>query len=191
MEYLKMPIQNAIKTDPPCSYRIYVACLASYNAGTLHGKWIDLDYKSLEEVEDEIQVMLKQSKEPFAEEYAIHDYEGICCEEYESIRLIVDKVEVLCSLEENEKESYLAFCNNLSTLDSNEHPQNLLDKYRDCFYGHYDREIDFAEELFDEHAIPEHVLPYIDHEKYSLMLFMTDFYSLEAPDHGVYVFINY
>ena len=27
-------------TDIP---RIYVACLASYNAGILHGEWIDLD----------------------------------------------------------------------------------------------------------------------------------------------------
>ena len=56
--------------------RIYVACLASYNAGKLHGDWIDLDGKDVDEVKEEIEAILKASPEPFAEEYAVHDYEG-------------------------------------------------------------------------------------------------------------------
>jgi antirestriction protein len=57
--------------------RIYVACLASYNAGRLHGEWIDLE-PGIEatDIHDRIQDMLQSSPEPRAEEWAIHDFEG-------------------------------------------------------------------------------------------------------------------
>lgn len=37
------------------SYRIYVACLAAYNAGKLHGEWFDLeDYNDADELQEAI-----------------------------------------------------------------------------------------------------------------------------------------
>ena len=78
------------------SPRIYVACLASYNAGTLHGVWIDLDGKDADEVHEEIQAMLKASGEPGAEEFAIHDhegFEGIKIGEYTSIADVIAAAE--------------------------------------------------------------------------------------------------
>jgi len=68
--------------------RIYVACLASYNAGRLHGCWIDCDGKDASDIWAEVQVMLRASPYPnvtveyegrdvpSAEEWAIHDSEG-------------------------------------------------------------------------------------------------------------------
>jgi len=47
--------------------RIYVACLASYNNGVLHGRWIDLDGLDEIEVQDEINAMLRESKYPNVE----------------------------------------------------------------------------------------------------------------------------
>jgi antirestriction protein len=61
-------------TDTP---RIYVACLASYNAGILHGRWIDAD-TGADEIREEIEGMLAESPEYGAEEWAIHDYECFC-----------------------------------------------------------------------------------------------------------------
>lgn len=55
--------------------RIYVACLAAYNAGILHGKWIDCT-DSEDEIWQEIKEVLRTSPDPDAEEWAIHDYEG-------------------------------------------------------------------------------------------------------------------
>lgn len=43
-------------------YRVYVACLASYNAGTLHGEWIDCDDVST--MQDDINAMLRASPFP-------------------------------------------------------------------------------------------------------------------------------
>ena len=56
--------------------RIYVACLSSYNEGRLHGKWIDCS-SDIDEMHGEIQSMLAESKSPFAEEWEIHDVDGI------------------------------------------------------------------------------------------------------------------
>ena len=55
--------------------RIYVADLAAYNAGKLHGIWIDAS-KDLEEIIDDVEKMLSKSPVENAEEYAIHDHEG-------------------------------------------------------------------------------------------------------------------
>ncbi len=57
------------------SPRIYVACLAAYNAGRLHGVWIEAE-QSPEDIWSEVADMLAVSPEPCAEEWAIHDHEG-------------------------------------------------------------------------------------------------------------------
>lgn len=61
--------------------RIYVACLASYNNGVLHGAWIDADQDAWA-IYDEVRAMLAASPVPGAEEWAIHDYEG-----FEGVRI--------------------------------------------------------------------------------------------------------
>ncbi len=55
--------------------RIYVACLAAYNNGHLHGVWIDAT-QGESHIWDKTRDMLKGSPIPNAEEWAIHDYEG-------------------------------------------------------------------------------------------------------------------
>jgi antirestriction protein len=60
-----------MSTDP----RIYVACLAGYNNGRLHGAWIDAN-QSAADIAAEVQTMLAVSPEPGAQEWGIHDYEG-------------------------------------------------------------------------------------------------------------------
>ena len=64
--------------------RIYVACLAAYNNGHLHGAWIDAAQEPWS-IYDDVQTMLTASPIAGAEEWAIHDYEGfgeIRIEEY-------------------------------------------------------------------------------------------------------------
>jgi antirestriction protein len=68
-------IEGGAHSPAPSSPRIYVACLAAYNAGRLHGRWIDADQPA-EDIWNEVHTMLAGSPEPGAEEWAIHDYEG-------------------------------------------------------------------------------------------------------------------
>ncbi len=55
--------------------RIYVACLAAYNHGVLHGRWIDA-LEAPDVILEEVKAMLKASPIQNAEEWAIRDYEG-------------------------------------------------------------------------------------------------------------------
>lgn len=54
---------------------IYVASLSDYNAGRLHGKWINIG-DDAEAVYGEIDGILETSPQGDAEEYAIHSFEG-------------------------------------------------------------------------------------------------------------------
>jgi len=77
--------------------RIYVASLADYNAGHLHGRWIDAT-KPADEVREEIAEMLGESKEQVAEDWAIHDYEGfggVSLSEYENIETVCQLAELI------------------------------------------------------------------------------------------------
>ena len=56
----------------------YIACLASYNNGILHGAWVDLELATLtEEVQECIDWILATSPTAGAEEYAVHDWSGV------------------------------------------------------------------------------------------------------------------
>jgi len=81
--------------------RIYVADLAAYNNGKLHGVWIDAT-QDLDDIQEQINAMLEKSPEGFAEEYAIHDDEGFggySVGEYDGIQLNIayDEVHVFWS----------------------------------------------------------------------------------------------
>jgi len=80
-------MQNS-KTTP----KIYVACLAAYNNGILHGQWIDAN-QEVDDIHEEIKKILRASPIPGAEEFAIHDYEGFCglrIEEYQDIATVAE-----------------------------------------------------------------------------------------------------
>ena len=62
---------SILETSP----RIYVASLSDYNAGRLHGRWIDAD-QDVDAIRAEIAAMLAESTEEVAEEWAIHDHDN-------------------------------------------------------------------------------------------------------------------
>ena len=56
---------------------VYFASLADYNAGVLHGTWVNIgNMVDVDDLRDEIQHMLEISEQPDAEEWAIHDISG-------------------------------------------------------------------------------------------------------------------
>jgi len=76
--------------EPAAEIRIYVACLAAYNAGRLHGRWIDATLGE-DHIWTETKAMLAASPEPGAEEAAIHDcegFQGAPIEEYSSFKTV-------------------------------------------------------------------------------------------------------
>jgi antirestriction protein len=168
------------------SPRIYIACLAAYNNGILHGRWIDVDEDaSAEVIREEIAEMLSESPIPGAEEWAIHDYEGFGCSlsEWEDI----EKVAELGRMIGKHGRAYIAYAEHVGRDYATE--QGFEESYR----GAWNSEEAYAEDLFDElyaHEIPENLRCYIDYEAFARDLFMGDCYSIDNPDGGVYVFDN-
>ncbi|MHC4398936.1 MAG: antirestriction protein ArdA [Planctomycetota bacterium] len=163
--------------------RIYVACLAAYNQGTLHGEWIDTN-QGADCIHEEIQAMLSKSPAPGAEEWAIHDYEdfgGLGLSEFEDI----DRVAELGQLVAEHGAAFGAYANHVGVDYAS------AEGFQEAYCGEWDSEEAYAEELFDElyaHDIPENLRFYIDYEKFARDLFINDCYAVDCPDGGVFVF---
>ncbi len=155
--------------------KIYVACLAAYNAGYLHGVWIDAT-ESLDFILSAIRTMLSNSPIPNAEEWAIHDYEdfsSIHLEEYTGLDTVVAIVEIVKEHGELGAE-IIAYHGNC--LDD---AKTALENY--C--GEYDNEADYAEQLMNDcYDVPEHLQFYINYDKFAHDLFINDNYSVYV--HG-------
>lgn len=88
----RQPTAEVHGGGPP---RIYVASLSDYNAGTLHGVWLQAD-QDPDDLHEQISQMLAASPNTrrygdVAEEYAIHDYENfgaVRLGEYEPIERV-------------------------------------------------------------------------------------------------------
>ena len=135
--------------------RIYVACLAAYNNGCLHGCWTPAT--TPDEIMDAVRAMLGTSPIPDAEEWAIHDYEvfeGAHLSEYASF-------ETVCELA-----AFIAEHGRLGALvhrhfgDDLEQAQSAFDDYA----GAYASRAEFAETLHRDTGtqIPASLEYYID-----------------------------
>jgi len=164
--------------------RIYVACLAAYNAGTLHGEWIDAN-QSAEEIELAIQAMLARSPEPGAEEWAIHDHEGFCgvnVTEHESVASVAE----LATFVEEHGAVGAALVSHFGEIED---AKRALEEQQ---AGSGSSLADWAEEfLLDTgqlERVPENLRPYIDFEKYADDLELSgDIFTVEIDD-TVHVF---
>ena len=178
--------QEDLDSDDP---RIYVASLSDYNAGRLHGAWVNAN-QDAEDLHEAIGAMLKRSLEPIAEEWAIHDYEGfgpLRLDEYESI-------EHVSQLAQGIAEHGMAFAHWADYLGSSQWED--LDRFDDNYLGHWSSAVEFAESFLEDTGVDvdllvdEHLQPYVT---FDLDAFARDlgydFYIGEGDD-GVYVFEN-
>tara|TARA_R110000787_G_scaffold93939_1_gene196314 strand:- start:4317 stop:4829 length:513 start_codon:yes stop_codon:yes gene_type:complete len=135
--------------------RLYVACLAAYNNGYLHGRWIDATTPG--EIWVEVRAMLSASPITEAEEHAIHDYEGFegCnISEYASFETVCDLADFIADHGALGAKLYRHFGDDL------EQARAAFDDYA----GEYRSAADFAEQLHEDTGteIPQSLQYYID-----------------------------
>lgn len=164
--------------------RIYVADLAAYNAGHLHGSWIDATL-DVEDIQEQISSMLGCSPVEGAEEYAIHDYEGFDgygVGEYEGIEAVH---EIALFIEQHPAFGG-ALLNQVSDLD--EAKRAADENYCGC----YKSLADYAEEVTEAATvIPEPLRNYIDYESMAQdMTLNGDLFTVEAGFEEVHIFWN-
>lgn len=164
--------------------RIYVADLAAYNAGHLHGEWIDATLGT-DDIQEQINAMLANSPVDGAEEYAIHDYEGFdgySLGEYEGIQ---SAHEIACFIEEYPDfgGALLAHFNDLD---------DARQAAEECYCGCHVSLADYAQELTEETTtIPQHLSHYIDYKTMARdMEYNGDVFTIETGFEQVHVFWN-
>ena len=165
--------------------RIYVACLASYNNGMLHGVWIDAT-DEVDDIQDQIKTMLADSPEENAEEWAIHDYEGFGSyrlSEYEGSQ---SAHEVACFIDEHE-ELGAELLSYYSDID--EARKAIEENYCGCF----ESVADYAQELTEDTGdIPKHLEMYIDYERMGRDMELSgDIFTIEVGYREVHIFWNH
>jgi antirestriction protein len=129
--------------------RIYVASLADYNAGRLHGRWLDATLTP-EELQEGIQAMLARSPEPVAEDWAIHDHDGfagIRLDEFESL-------DTISRLGQGLAEHGPAFAGLVELLGADEATEAA---FCERYQGHWRSLTLYAEELLESCSADQHL----------------------------------
>lgn len=163
--------------------RIYVACLAAYNNGFLHGAWIDAAQEPWS-IYGEVKVMLAASQAVGAEEWAIHDYEdfgGIRIEEHTGF----ERVSALAMFIEEHGEMGAALLNHCNG-DLGEAQEAIADRY----LGEHASLADYVQELTEESTnIPKQLRYYVDWEAMARDAEMSGYlFTLETESNEVHVF---
>ncbi len=162
--------------------RIYVACLAAYNNGILHGAWIDANQDAYA-IYDEVKDMLNASPISGAEEWAIHDYEGFegySISEYEGFGEVY-KIAAFIAEHGALGGELLSYYSNV------EDAQKAIE---DHYAGTYESLSDFAREMTEQSgaSIPDNLAYYIDYEAMARDMAISDAMTIETGHEQVHVF---
>lgn len=161
--------------------RIYVACLAAYNAGHLHGEWIDAN-QDAQDIRRAIADMLTRSPIENAEEYATHDYEGfgdLHLSEFADLQDVAEKADLIA--------------------DHGALAAKLIEHYGDVrsargamcdhYAGEFESLADFAQQVTEDTSeIPDNLKFYIDWERMGRDLEINDVLAIEMGFQSVHVF---
>ena len=171
--------------------RIWVGSLADYNAGRLHGTWLDAAVDTDQLVDGE-QRMLASSQEPGAEEWAIFDFDEFGAYRVDEYADLTQVARVARGI----KEHGGAFA---AWAQLHDGEPDMLDNFEDAFLGTYDTAVDWAREVLDDstleaeldRAVPDSLRAYISVDSTA---FVHDCQiggdiDVEAnPDGGVWIF---
>lgn len=171
------------------SPRIYVASLSDYNAGRLHGEWIDAA-QPVEDLDEAVGTMLAASSEPGAEEWAIHDYQGFGpadLGEYEPL----ERVSLLANGIRTHGAGFGAWAALVGSYPAQ------LQLFEEAYRGHWESVTAYAEQLLDDlgataalEAVPAWLQPYVDLnlDRFARDLELGGDIRTIAGDGGVWIF---
>jgi len=147
--------------------QIYVGTYGKYNNGSIEGAWIDLSTHNEESFAiacNELHKAPPNSDCRPSHEFMYQDYEGFPSLFY-SESGIDNRLWEYLTLDEHEQEVVAAFINCYGDCP------NLFESADSAYYGTYDNDIAFAEELVESsgmlHDVPESLKQYFDYERYA------------------------
>ncbi|KZM68851.1 antirestriction protein ArdA [Nocardia terpenica] len=156
---------------------IYVASLTDYNAGRLHGEWLDvLDFIDGADLLAAVDRMLRKSptarrEGAVAEEWAIHDYDGFGGFEVSAWARFDDVFDLAKTLDELEKldeaEAFTVFIQEIRGLDEFDGLTDAVAGFRDAYVGAMSP-ADYAYDVMEDalSQVDDTIRMYFDFEAY-------------------------
>lgn len=140
---------------------IYVGDYASYNNGSLAGRWMTLDGKTAEEIEAEIAQIMKDNEKAnggrwICEEPMIQDYENLPSEIYAECGMDYACIAQYLALGEHERVQVEAY------LEWSPYIENALANYEVVRLA--ESRDDFIDEEIELMEVPDRLINYIDRE---------------------------
>jgi len=171
------------KQSASAAPRIYVACLAAYNNGVLHGRWIDAN-QDPGDIWNDVNAMLAASPDTHTEEWAIHDHEGfgsLPLSEWESFERVSALAQFI-----GEHPDLGAHVLEHFNGDVDASRQAIDENYAGCHRSL----ADFAEDITCETAPPpEHLAHYVDWSSMAHDMELNgDVFTIETGFEEVHVF---
>lgn len=180
------------ETEPKPSPSIYVASLADYNNGRLHGKWIDAA-RDPDDIYADINAILASSREPDAEEWAFHDYEQFGTwkvGEYETVEQISRVAKGIAE----HGYAYAARADVIDGYDANADTASFHESY----LGHYESITAYVEQMADDlgyeeklDTLPEHQRSFVHIDYAAIARDMEasgDVATVPDPQGGLWIF---
>lgn len=184
--------EQSTETGPKPSPSIYVASLADYNNGVLHGRWLDAA-REPDELYADINAILAGSREPNAEEWAIHDYEQFGRWKVGEF----DSIEQISRVAKNIAEHGYAYSAWADVFDG-EDASFDTDAFHEAYLGHYDSVTDYVEQMADDlgyeqklDKLPEYLRGYtrIDYAAIGRDMELSgDIATVQDPNGGLWIF---
>lgn len=170
--------------------KVWVASLSDYNAGRMHGAWIEITDKDA--LWEGIHTMLASSPVPGAEEWAIHDYDGfgpVHLHEYETVE---DVARLAAGIVEH-GQAFAHWANLIGWRGG-----DRMSDFEGTYVGHFDGLEAYGEHLIEEFdyqraidSLPAAIIPYIRIDAEALardLQFGGAIITSEAADGSIYVF---
>jgi len=165
--------------------RIYVACLAAYNCGRLHGEWISCEGLDAEDLTAEVEAMLAKSPVPFAEEHAIHDHEGLEGFDVGEYTALSDVADIVALIEEHGDVARAAASLVVNDLDQ------VRELCTEKYLGAWDSVEEYAEELLDGQLdLPDGLRCYFAYDRFATDLELSGDISTVEDDGVIHIFDN-
>ena len=183
------PENHEREPQPKLHPRIWVGSLADYNAGRLHGDWLDAAVP-YDELSESVQRILASSREPGAEEYGIFDYD-----EFGAFRVgEYEQLDVVARIARGIAEHGPAFAAYAELHDGD---PDMLSSYEDSYIGEYESAASWARGVLEDmestvhQSIPEDLRAYIsiDYPSFARDAQLSGHMHFEpTPTGGVYAF---
>ncbi len=178
--------------EPRVTPKVWIASLSDYNNGDLHGAWVDADQEP-DFIWEGVNEVLRTSRQPGAEEWAIFDYEGfgpLRLSEYET----VERISRLGLGIAKHGVPFAAFAGYLGDSDT-----ELLDQFEDYFIGHWETTEAYIDDFLEDmgidkildDAVPEAFRDYVRLDTEALVRDLESggmLLSLDDSEGGVFLF---